>query len=132
VRRLTGVRLRQLMRQRSPIDENSQHGKFLGEWLTSLGWTTREGPGPGPWIEPGSTVGWTLMRACQIAAQAEGAKLLRALGWYAPHEYGRCFLGQSCIEPGKWTPEPRGARVAYSVGGRRVSIFSALKIAGIE
>lgn len=102
------------------------------QWLESCGWKLGRGH---LWIEPASRgIEWTFRGALRIAAEAEAARMLRALGWYAANEYGKTCIGHLCRAPGTWEPMPPhgGCRGIKGSGGRWLGLSGALRAAGLR
>jgi hypothetical protein len=99
-------------------------------WIELLGWKRAVGHF---WIEPGCTAEWTFRSALRISAEAETARALRALGWYAPHALGRVCIGRLCRAPGTWMSVPGvECRAVKGSGGRWLSLAQAARAAGLR
>jgi hypothetical protein len=117
---------------RRKIAMPSKTGRIeYAEWLESLGWKLAES---GYWIEPATRgTEWTFRTALRLSAEAEAARALRALGWYAPNTFGRVNFGFLCRAPGTWTSLPGiECRAVKGSGGRWLSLSQATRAAGLR
>jgi hypothetical protein len=104
-------------------------------WLMSIGWRSLPWQ-PGRydwWLEPGGGNSWPFSEACWLAAEVEAAKMLRALGWLAPHRYGATCIGSLCRPPGTWVRhgEFEGSTLRGS-GGRWFRLPAAFRRAVLD